>query len=61
MCLAKWLRRRKKRRRERIYEGPCMDGGTRISNDTDAPNEDPKGLNEQIPLRFCRGFCHKRE
>ena len=39
MCLAKWLRRRKKRRRERIYEGPCMDGGTRISNDTDAPKE----------------------
>ena len=33
--IKKW----RKKRRDRIYEGPCIDGGTRISNDIDAPKE----------------------
>ena len=39
MSLLTWFRRQKKRRRDRIYGGPCIDGGTRICNDTDAPKE----------------------
>ena len=33
--IKKW----RKKRRDRIYEGPCIDGGTRISNDIEAPKE----------------------
>lgn len=39
MCLLKIHRKWKKRRRERIYEGPHIDGGTRIDNDENAPKE----------------------
>ena len=41
MCLSEWFKRRRRRRRARIYEGPSMeiDGGTRISYDTGAPKE----------------------
>ena len=39
MCLLKTHRKWKKRRRERIYEGPHIDGGTRISKDEGAPKE----------------------
>ena len=41
MCLLKWARERRRRRRERIYEGPSaeIDGGTRIRRDEDAPRE----------------------
>ena len=39
MCLGKWIKKWRKRRRDRIYEGPSVeiDGGTRIRHDTDAP------------------------
>ena len=39
MCLGKWIKQWRKRRRDRIYEGPSVeiDGGTRIRHDTDAP------------------------
>ena len=39
MCLLKHLKEWRHRRRERIYEGPCEDGGVRISRDADAPKE----------------------
>lgn len=41
MCLLKWARERKRRRRERIYESPSaeIDGGTRIRRDEEAPRE----------------------
>lgn len=39
MCLIKRYKRWRHRRRDRIYEGPCEDGGTRIRHDTDAPKE----------------------
>ena len=39
MCLIKRYKRWRRRRRDRIYEGPCEDGGTRIRHDTDAPKE----------------------
>ncbi len=51
MCLRKWFRLRKLRRRARIYEGPCEDGGTRIKRDEDAPKE----IRSRELLRFsCR-------
>ena len=41
MCLIKRYRKWRKRRRDRIYEGPSVDidGGTRISHDDNAPKE----------------------
>ena len=41
MCLSKWIKAWRKRRRDRIYEGPSaeIDGGTHIRRDTDAPKE----------------------
>ena len=39
MCLIKKFKEWRHRRRERIYEGPEMDGGTRIRRDVDAPLE----------------------
>ena len=51
MCLNKWIKRWRKRRRDRIYEGPCVDGGTRIRYDTNAPKE----INSRELIRFsCR-------
>ena len=53
MCLSKWIKRWRKRRRDRIYEGPSdeIDGGTRIRWDKDAPKEI---LSKEL-LRFsCR-------
>ena len=53
MCLSKWIKAWRKRRRDRIYEGPSaeIDGGTRICHDTDAP----KDIFSHEILRFsCR-------
>ena len=51
MCLSAKIKAWRKRRRDRIYEGPSIDGGTRICHDTDAPKDI---LSHEI-LRFsCR-------
>ena len=58
MCLSKWIKAWRKRRRDRIYEGPSaegpsaeVDGGTRIRHDTDAPKE----ITSRELIRFsCR-------
>lgn len=51
MCIRKKYKQWRKRRRDRIYEGPCEDGGTRIRRDTDAPKE----ILSREPVRFsCR-------
>lgn len=53
MCLCKWFKRWRSRRRARIYEGPSpeVDGGTRIRIDKDAPKE----INSRELIRFsCR-------
>lgn len=53
MCFRERIRRWRKRRRDRIYEGPsdCIDGGTRIRRDEDAPKE----INSRELLKFsCR-------
>ena len=39
MCLIQAFKLWRRRRRDRIYGGPYVDGGTRISKDTDAPKE----------------------
>ena len=39
MMFSNPIKKWRKKRRDRIYEGPCIDGGTRISYDTDAPKE----------------------
>ena len=52
MCIGKWIKRWRKRRRDRIYEGPCVDGGTRISYDTGAPKE----IASRELTRFSCGF-----
>lgn len=51
MCLSEWFKRRRRRRRDRIYEGPCEDGGTRISYDTNAPKEI---VSHELIRFFCR-------
>ncbi len=53
MCLSDLIKRWRKRRRDRIYEGPCEDGGTRISNDTNAPKE----IISRELIRFSCRFC----
>lgn len=52
MCLSKWIKRWRRRRRDRIYEGPDIDGGTRIRNDTDAPKE----IISRELVQFCCRF-----
>ncbi|MBR2930541.1 MAG: hypothetical protein IKC32_04860 [Clostridia bacterium] len=39
MCIIKWFKEQKRKRRERIYESPSEDGGVRIRNDCDMPKE----------------------
>lgn len=53
MCLGKWLKQRRSRRRARIFEGPSVevDGGTRIRHDTDAPKEI---LSRELTRFSCR-------
>lgn len=51
MSLIKWFEKRRRRRRDRIYEGPYIDGGTRISYDTDAPKEI---VSHELKSFYCR-------
>lgn len=53
MCLGKWIKKWRKRRRDRIYEGPSVeiDGGTRIRHDTDAPKVIES---RELTRFFCR-------
>ena len=51
MCIIKKLKERKRKRRERIYEGPYEDGGTRRRIDTDAPKDISSN---ELEYFFCR-------